>query len=430
MKLYDYIKDITDITPFIDTPAFCGLRVNPIKYDVQKFEKCAPFDIEKCKFYKYGYYISDEQKTGNHPLHFSGAYYLQEPSAMSAVTALKVEKTDAVLDMCAAPGSKSTAIAGECRLLVANEINAQRCGVLIGNIERLGISNALVLNSDSKAVGDAFTGYFDKVLVDSPCSGEGMFRKHPNVLDEWTVDLVKMCAKRSLEVLTNASKALKQGGRLVYSTCTYNLEENEKTVLEFLKNNPDFKVVDTDLDFGAAGLLGLDKARRITIADGGEGHFVCALERVGAPPFKKIKPFKLRYNFDALGEFVNGAPRFLNNGEKFGLLQFGDSFFAVQDGMPDVSGVRVMRVGVKLGTLVSKTLKPDHHFFMAAHPSCLKNTVDVSEADAFEFYRGNSLSADSALRGYTAVMYDGVTVGFGKAVGGTLKNHLPKGLRI
>ncbi len=430
MKLCEYIKDIVDIEKYVGTPAFCGIRVNPIKYNVQKFEKSPPFDIEKCKFYKYGYYISDEQKTGNHPLHFGGAYYLQEPSAMSAVCALKVEKTDSVLDMCAAPGSKSTAIAGECKLLVANEINTARCNTLIGNIERLGISNTLVLNSDSEAVGNAFVGYFDKVLVDSPCSGEGMFRKHPNVLEEWTLDLVNMCAKRSLEVLTNASKTLKQGGRLVYSTCTYNLEENEKTILEFLKNNPDFKVVDTGLDFGSEGLLGLDKARRITIADGGEGHFVCALERVGVPPFKKIKPFKLRYNFDVISDFSNGEPRFLANDQRFGLLQFGDAFYAVQDGTPDVSGVRVMRAGVKLGTLVSKTLKPDHHFFMSAHPDCLKNTADVSQNGVFDFYRGEPLPVDASLRGYTAVMFDGVCVGFGKAVGGTLKNHLPKGLRI
>ena len=430
MKLCDYIKDITDIEKYIGTPAFCGLRVNEIKCKTDRFLDIVPFDIKKCRFHKNGYYISDGQKTGNHPLHFGGAYYLQEPSAMSAVTALDVKKDDAVLDMCAAPGSKSTALAADCRLLVANEINTARCQTLIGNIERLGISNALVLNSDSEAVANAFVGYFDKVLVDSPCSGEGMFRKHPNVLDEWTEELVKMCAKRSLEVLTNASKTLKEGGRLVYSTCTYNLEENEKTVLEFLDKNPDFEVVDTGLDFGQNGLLGLDKARRITIADGGEGHFVCALKRVGAPPFKKIKPFKTRYNFDVLSDFVKGEPKFLNNGQRFGILQFGDAFYAVQDGTPDVAGVRVMRAGVKLGTLVSKTLKPDHHFFMSAHPDCLKSTVEVTESDVLSFYNGQPLAVDTALRGYTAVTYSGIAVGFGKAVGGTLKNHLPKGLRI
>ena len=131
-----------------------------------------------------------------------------------------------------------------------------------------------------------------------------------------------------------------------------------------------------------------------------------------------------------ISDFVNGTPLFLNNNEKFGLLQFGDAFYAVQDGTPDVSGVRVMRAGVKLGTLVSKTLKPDHHFFMSAAPSCLKAVIEVSEQDVFKFYRGETLNVDPSYRGYAAVMYEGIAVGFGKAVGGTLKNNLPKGLRI
>ena len=429
MKLYEYIKDITDITPYINTPPFCGLRINPIKYNAQKLEKCAPFDVKKCDFFEYGYYITDEQKSGNHPLHLAGAFYMQEPSAMSAITALKVEKTDKVLDMCAAPGSKATAIAPLCFSLVANEINTARCQALISNIERLGIANALVLNSDSKSVGNAFEGYFDKVLVDSPCSGEGMFRKHPDVLDTWTPELVKMCAQRSYEVLENAAKALKCGGRLVYSTCTYNLEENEKTILAFLQNHPDFEIVDTELEFGQKGLLGLEKAKRITIADGGEGHFVCAMVRKSEPAFKKIKPFKLKYNFSVL-EGISDNPKFLGCDGRFGILEFGGSMFAVQDGTPDPQGVRIMRAGVKLGTVVSKTFKPDHHFFMAADPTCLKAKVEISEEQVAEFYKGNTLSADSSIKGFCAVMYDGLAVGFGKASGGIVKNHLPKGLRI
>ena len=430
MKLYDYIKEITDITPFINTQAFCGIRINPLKYSRQKFEKDAPFDAKKCDFFEYGYYISDEQKSGNHPLHLAGAFYIQEPSAMSALTALKVEKTDRVLDMCAAPGSKATAIAPLCDMLVANEINSSRCQALISNIERLGIANALVLNSDSKSVGEAFTGYFDKVLVDSPCSGEGMFRKHPDVLDTWTPELVKMCAERSLEVLENASKALKLGGRLVYSTCTYNLEENEKTVLAFLEKHPDFEAVDTGLEFGQKGLLSLDKARRITIADGGEGHFVCAMVRKSEPPFKKIRPLKLKYNFSMLEGITDGAPRFLGCDGRFGTLEFGGNTFAVPDGMPDPQGVRIMRAGVKLGTLVSKTFKPDHHFFMAADPASIKNKVEITKEQVAEFYKGSTLPADSSVKGFCAVTYEGLTVGFGKASGGVVKNHLPKGLRI
>lgn len=430
MKLQDYIKEITDIAPYIGTAPYCGLRINPLKANAEKFEKSAPFDIKRCDFFEYGYYISDEQKSGNHPLHLAGAFYLQEPSAMSAVSALKVEKTDTVLDMCAAPGSKATAIAPLCFQLVANEINAGRCQALIGNIERLGIANALVLNSDSGSVGDAFEGYFDKVLVDSPCSGEGMFRKHPDVLDTWTPELVKMCAARSAEVLENAARALKCGGRLVYSTCTYNLEENEKTVLDFLDRHPDFEVVDTGLDFGREGLLGLDKARRITIADGGEGHFVCAMVRKSEPRFKKIKPFKLKYNFSVLDGITDLPPRFYGCDTRLGILEHGDAVFAVQDGTPNPAGVRIMRAGVKLGCVVSKTFKPDHHLFMAAQPDCIKNRANVSAEQAARFYGGETLEVDRSLRGFCAVMYDGLCIGFGKASGGVLKNHLPKGLRI
>ena len=429
MKLSEYIKDITDITPYIGTPPFCGLRINPLKAKAEKIEKSAQLDLKKCNFFEYGYYISDEQKSGNHPLHLAGAFYLQEPSAMSAVSALKVKKTDVVLDVCAAPGSKSTAIAPLCSLLVCNEINSSRCMSLIGNIERMGIANALVLNSDSKAVSDAFVGYFDKVLVDSPCSGEGMFRKHPEVLDTWTPELVKMCAERSFEVLTNASRTVKKGGRLVYSTCTYNLEENEKTILAFLDENPDFQVVDTGLDFGKAGKLGLDMARRITVSDGGEGHFVCALERVGDPPFKKIKPFKLKNRFDMLEGIVT-KPEFYGVDRRYGLLEHGDGAFALPFDMPCPQGVRIMRAGVKLGSVVSKTFKPDHHLFMALKPHCFKNSVGVSLEQVIAFYQGQTLAVDPSLKGFCAVTYDGLCVGFGKASGGILKNHLPKGIRI
>ena len=428
MKLTEYIKDITDIERYVGTPPFCGLRLNPLKANVQKFEKDAPFDLKKCDFFEYGYYIPDEQKSGNHPLHLAGVFYLQEPSAMSAVTALKVKKTDTVLDMCAAPGSKTTAIAPLCNMLVCNEIDTKRCMSLIGNIERMGIANALVLNSDSRAVSDAFYGYFDKVLVDSPCSGEGMFRKHPDVLDTWTPELVKMCAERSREVLANAAKTVKKGGRLVYSTCTYNLEENEKTIIDFLENNPDFEITDTGLDFGKEGLLGLSKARRITIEDGGEGHFVCAMVRVGEPQFKKVKPFKLKNKFPLDG--ILNDVGFYGCDMRFGLLEHGDSAYAVPTDMPQPSGVRIMRAGVKLGTLVSKTFKPDHHLFMAARPECIKNKVEVTEEQVRAFYRGETLDIANNIKGFCAVMYDGLCIGFGKASGGVLKNHLPKGIRI
>ncbi len=428
MKLTQYIKNITDIEPYIDTPPFCALRINPLKADISMLEN--EFDLKKCPFFKYGYYIENEQKSGSHPLHLAGAYYLQEPSAMSAITALDIQKTDKVLDICAAPGSKATAIAPMCDLLVANEINSSRCLSLISNIERMGIANALILNSDTKSVANAFLGYFDKVLVDSPCSGEGMFRKYPQILENWTPELVSMCAARSKEVLENASMTVKCGGRLVYSTCTYNLEENEKTIIDFLNNHPDFEIVQTGIEFGSKGLLGLDKARRFTIADGGEGHFVCAMQRTKDADYKKLKPFKLRYNFSCLEGICESAPVFYGEQKRFGVLEFSDAFYAVPNNMPNPKEVRIMRVGVKLGTQNFKTFKPDHHFFMAVKPECISTKIELTSEQVLDFYQRKELSVQSLKKGYCALTHKGLTVGFGKASGTVIKNHLPKGLMI
>ena len=427
--MIEYLKNIVDLSEYVGTDAFCGVRVNPLKLTKEKFEKHAFVDLSPCDFFKYGYYVKGDI-SGNHPLHIGGGCYIQEPSAMSAVTALDIQEDDIVLDACAAPGSKATAIAPMCKILVANEFSKSRVQALIGNIERLGISNALVLNSDTDALACAFEGYFDKVLVDSPCSGEGMFRKHPSVLENWTPQLVDMCAKRSAQVLDNAAKTLKAGGRLVYSTCTYNLEENEKVILSFLQNHPDFEIVDTGLEFGKSGFLGLTKARRIFIEDGGEGHFVCALKRTGSVFTKKVKAFKLKNNFNFLEKIVDIPPIFLGEQNNFGVLDFQGCKYAVPDIMPNPQGVRIMRAGVKLGTEQKNVFKPEHHLFMAANPQCILNKIEVDKDGFDKFMRGDILQCNSEMKGFCAIMFYGLVIGFGKASGGVCKNHLPQGLRI
>lgn len=422
--MVEYLKDIVDLAPYVNTKPFCAVRVNPRRITNEEFEKVSPFALEKCAFHKHGYYISDDEKTGKHPLHFAGAYYIQEPSAMSAVTALNVQKDDTVLDACAAPGSKTTAIAADCRILVANEYVASRVSSLISNVERMGIAGALILNSDTAALSRAFAGYFDKVLVDTPCSGEGMFRKHPEILENWTPELVKMCAERSYSVLENSAVTLKCGGRLVYSTCTYNLEENEKVIIKFLENHPEFEICDTGLGFGRKGFLGLDKARRITIANGGEGHFVCALTKVRDTGSAFVKPFRLGKKFDMLGGICD------IEGRGFGHLQFEGSDYAVPLDMPMPKGVRIMRAGVKLGGISGKVWKPDHHLFCAFDKDCFKNSFDCDFVAAVKFLSGEQIDVGADLRGYCQVTYLGMPIGFGKASGGVLKNHLPKGLRI
>lgn len=426
--MLNYLKEITDLREYVGTPAFCGVRVNPLRMSVEQFKKTAPFEVSDCIFWKYGLKIANEDRTGLHPLHFAGAYYIQEPSAMSAVTALDVKPDDIVLDCCAAPGSKATAIAPHCKILVANEINKQRANALLSNIERMGISNALVLNSDTEKLPDAFAGYFDKILVDSPCSGEGMFRKHPEILENWTEELVKMCAERSRIVLQNAANCLKEGGRLVYSTCTYNLEENEKLIIDFLENNPDFEITDTGLDFGDEGFLGLTKARRIFIKHGGEGHFVCALKRTGAPKdIRYPKPFRLKYKFDFLNGITKTPPVFTSK-QSFGTMQFQGVYYALPEAMPEPRGVHILRAGVRLGEMTGKMFRPDHHLFMAADTDSI--SLKFEAKDPQKFFEGQELECPANLKGFCAVTYNGLVIGFGKASGGRLKNHFPKGLRI
>ena len=281
--MLEYLKEWIDLTPWVGQPPLEGVRFNRKKLSREAFEALAPFELRSSPFYEDGYYLPSGETDGNHPYHLAGLYYFQEPSAMSPVTALQLEGTERVLDLCAAPGSKATAIASrlESGLLVANEIQAGRAKILMENMERMGVSRAVITNNDSAAVAKALPEYFDKVLVDSPCSGEGMFRKYPRILEEWTEDLVALCRERSHEVLENAAKTLRPGGRLVYSTCTFNLEENEKTILWFLENHPDFHLVETGINGGRPGFLGLLQAVRIFPEDGGEGHFVCAMERNG-----------------------------------------------------------------------------------------------------------------------------------------------------
>ena len=424
MTLAEYISPITDITPYIGTRPFYGVRYNPLKITRERFLSLAKMQLKPCPFNAYGFYAGAEP-SGNDPLHMAGGYYIQEPSAMSAVTALKLQPTDRVLDMCAAPGSKATAIAPLCDILVANEINPQRCRALIGNIERMGISNALITSSDSAAISSAFAGYFDKVLVDSPCSGEGMFRKHPEILSSWSEDLVKMCAKRSAQVLENAAETVKNGGRLVYSTCTYNSDENEKLILAFLRRHPEFELADTGISGGSRALYGLESARRIFIKDGGEGHFVCAMVRRAGAAACRIKPYKTVRRDSALCDVTAAPLRFLKPHE-VGYAQFCDVHYALHTSLPEVKGVRVMRPGVKLGQQHGRVFKPEHHLFTAA----AIDTVNTVNADPYKFMRGDEIGVPSDLRGFCAVLYEGMTLGFGKASNGILKNHYPKGLRL
>ncbi len=423
--MIEYLKEWVDLSPFIHTPATEGVRYNPKKISREAFLEQVPFDVRPNPLYEKGYIVDGGETNGNHPYHQAGLYYFQEPSAMSAVTALQLKPSDRVLDLCAAPGSKSTAIAAELTdgLLVANEINAKRASALLSNLERMGISRAVITHTDGEHLAKAAPQYFDKVLIDSPCSGEGMFRKYPRILEEWTPELVELCTQRSRGVLEAGAQTLKPGGRLVYSTCTFNPEENEKTILWFLERHPEFRVVETGIQGGAPGFFGLDQARRIFPGPDGEGHFVCAMVHTGEGERKNLPTLK--------GEKLPEEMAFLKSvvkDPKGNLIRRGNFCYLVDEDLPELKGLLVLRAGIQALEQVGRQWKPAHHLAMCFPKERFSFYEECDLQLANAYLRGEVIP--SRGKGFGVATVAGTPMGWIKSSNGQGKNHYPKGLRL
>lgn len=411
-----------------------GIRVNTLKCNADKVKKFLPFASKQTPFCQKGLYIPHDTKNiGDEPFHRAGAFYVQEPSASSAVTVLNVQEGDRVLDLCAAPGGKSTHIAADLNrsgLLWSNEIVKNRASILLSNIERMGISNSVVSNCHPDVLCSALKGYFDKVLVDAPCSGEGMFRKDDKAIEEWSMQHSISCGERQLSILNSAAKALKDGGIIVYSTCTFSVEENEKVIARFLENNRDFELVDSGVSFGHRAM---EKAVRILPSDGGEGHFVAKLKKSGVhcqdtAGFKTTADIFPEKN-TAL-ELYDGIFKTRVFGESF--TKIGDKIILMPNiDLPPLNGLGVIRAGILFGEIKKSRVEPCHSLFMAALKNDLRNYVDLKYNDPRleKFYHGEEIEVDNTLKGFTTVLVEGISTGFGKASGGILKNRYPKGLR-
>lgn len=398
-----------------------GLRFNPLKGGRVALKPFLPFVQEPIEWEEEGYYTTEE-KLGGHPLHFAGAFYSQEPSAMSAAPLLEVQAGERVLDLCSAPGGKGTQLA--CKMdgqgiIVLNEPISSRAKILSQNVERMGIKNAVVLNEYPHALAAKFQGYFDKVLVDAPCSGEGMFRKNAEeALSQWSEENVELCAKRQKEILDCATKVLRVGGRLVYSTCTFATAEDEGQVREYLLSHPEMRLIKQEK-------LYPHKCK-------GEGHFLALFEKT-----EKKEDWDLRLK--------EAKPSVTNAGEKL-YREFEKSFFkerfaerlyeangvlyALPQGVFDWRGLQVLRVGVRLGEVRNGRFEPAHALVMSAKADECKNVLFLSLDDGRveKYLRGETLEIEGD-NGWYAVCVEGLPIGLGKAVNGVLKNHLPKGLR-
>jgi len=413
-----------------DRPRAVGLRRNPLRPEIA----LPDFGLEPVRWCPTGYFYDPDCRPGLHPYHEAGLYYLQEPSAMAPAELLDPQPGERILDLCAAPGGKSTQLAGKLLgqgLLICNEIVPNRAKILSRNLERMGVRNALVLSETPQRLAQRLGGFFDRVLVDAPCSGEGMFRKEAAAVTDWSPDTVSMCAARQQEVLSAAARMLRPGGRLCYSTCTFSPEENEQVIAAFLRENPDFSLETVDAPWFAPGRPewadgnpDLARCFRLWPQDlRGEGHFAAVLRREGAPATQNWTPQNAqelpREAAQALRELLSEPP-------EGPCLAFGDTWYRIPEGTPDLAGLRVLRAGLELGTIQKGRFTPAHALALACGAA---QTVDFDPADPAiaKYLRGETIPG--TIRGWCTVRAGGLALGWAKGSDGVLKNHFPKGLR-
>ncbi len=404
----------------LERPRAVALRFNPLKGEKPDL----PFVGEPVPWEPMGYYYDPEARPGLHPDHDAGVYYLQEASAMSAVTLLDPQPGERVCDLCAAPGGKSTQIAGRMMgkgLLLCNEINPKRAKILSGNIERMGIANAMVTNEHPQKLAEYLPGYFDRVLIDAPCSGEGMFRKEEAAVTDWSPETVEMCARRQAEILDSGAQLVRPGGRLVYSTCTFAPAENEQAVAEFLKRHPDFEPETVDAPWftpAGEGQFRMWPHRLL-----GEGHFGAVLRRKGdqLPAGEGAPGDKLPKLWT---DFASAMGIELPEGKA---VTFGDHVYWAPVQMPSLKGLKVLRPGLELGELKKGRFEPAHALALWLKDCNCVEELDSNGCEIQNYLCGNVISSDK--KGWCLVTVDGYSIGWGKGDGLQLKNHYPKGLR-
>lgn len=451
-----------------DNNRFQALRFNTLKVQSQE-ERMRILKVlgissdKRVSWANEAYYFDENVRPGKHPYHEMGLYYIQEPSAMSAAALLAPKPGMRVLDLCAAPGGKSTQLAtylGDSGLLVSNEINTQRSRILSQNIERMGIKNAIVTNEDSFVLASHFPGFFNAIQVDAPCSGEGMFRKLPEAIEQWSMENVAICAARQKEILDNAAVMLKPGGTIVYSTCTFSKEENENVIEYFLERHPDFTLEEMERFWphkvDGEGHFVAKLVRRGSVNELGADYDVCEdscnkVEDTGLKADRKTKknknsknrknetkPALTKENMKLLTEFLDETisedmAAWIKNSR---LVMFGEQLYRLPDMEVDIKGLKVQRAGLHIGEFKKQRFEPSHSLALALKLSEAKNVVKLTWDDpqTTGFFNGQSVMLSDeqtaeCKKGWALVCVDGYPAGWGKVNGAQVKNHYPKGLR-
>ncbi len=431
--------EFADYEAALNKPPVKAFRVNTNKITLTDFEKINPFGTDKISYVEGGYYL-DYEKVGNHPFHHAGLIYMQEPAAMMPAECIDISPDSFVLDMCAAPGGKSTQLKAKLNdngLLVSNEIVPSRCKILAGNIERMGFKNHIVTCLDTSRLASLFKNTFDVVMVDAPCSGEGMFRKEKVALSEWSTDNVLKCAVRQRNILENAAKCLASGGYIIYATCTFSLQENEMVLDDFLSDHPEFELMPVKqavqsvtcdgIFFDGCRCKSIHFARRFYPHKAlGEGQFAAVIHHKGekmphliikkAP--QKIDSTLISFLNDTLIDYNQNDISFCGNRPVF----FGGNF--------DVPQGTAFMLGVTVGEIKKNYILPHHQFFMA-FGNQFKRKIELApdSAELQKYLHGEEIPT-TCQNGWAAVTVCGAAVGGVKVVNGIAKNHYPKGLRI
>ena len=460
-----------------------GLRYNPLKLDRKRFLEEMPFSLRKVPWAEEGFYYEADEQPGKSIFHEAGAFYIQEPSAMAVVSVLDPKPGERILDLCAAPGGKSTHIAGRMQgqgLLVSNEIVPPRAKTLSRNIERMGAVNCVVCREEPRQIAAFFPAFFDRVLVDAPCSGEGMFRKDDTAIAEWSPENVSMCAARQRDILEYAAWTVCPGGVLVYSTCTFSTEENEGVISSFTAAHPEFAVegsgIASDIMNDSYNIVDSlsDDARNLNgmirfwpHRTEGEGHFIARLRKADGESrtvYRTIaqesamvdKKKKEKYHgrdrgnpciktggktvekgktarevcenflYEELNLLRKRADRLF---EKSVLYNFGEALYLIPGEMIPLAGLQIERPGLQLGFCSKDRFIPSHALAMCLHPEDVRNHYELTYEQAKSYLRGETFAVDTALKGWHLLSVQGCSIGFGKAAGGQMKNHYPKGLR-
>jgi len=417
-------KEAASFFSTFDQEPISAFRTNPLKEGQVTFSNPIPGT-------KWGYY---GKVSGKSPEHVTGLIYSQEPAAQMVAQVAHPHEGMRVLDLAAAPGGKSTHLLSYLNntgLLVSNEINNKRSKILVENIERFGARNVLVTNESAERLAKVFSSFFDLIVLDAPCSGEGMFRKQPDAMDYWSLDYPAQCAALQREILEDAVKMLANGGELVYSTCTWAPEENEEIVAWLLDEFPLEWVDIPKLNGMTPGIDYPETARMYPHHFKGEGQFVAKFRFVGEHKLPKLKPVRSNLTADQRSLWQIFQKEHLKVDLKGDLQTFGDQLYLLPLGLPDLSKVKIARNGLHLGTFKKKRFEPSFALGLALQPSEVKNKLELSQQDFEVYVGGETLQIKEPLpNGWYQLLIHGNGLGFAKLANQTLKNYFPKGLRF